>query len=614
MQDDTREMLAGAIHSSESIPSQVDLDRILQEQRRSWMSGKPFSVEDLLHRYPELSGQQDGMVDVIYAEYALREELGQTPDENEYYRRFPDHRDALSRQFQLDRLLLGEPPPPSMENEDNERIPDRIGKYRILSLLDSAGQSRIYRGLHPTLNKEVIVKVCPKTQRTDPDKQRFRQEGQILANPDHPNLIRVHDLDYDGDRVFLVMDYVPGQSLWQRFSQQTCSPEQTITIIRQVADALAHLHKHGIIHLDVTPRNIIIGDDGTVHLIDFGLVRYLRWFQTNDDEIGLTGTPEFMAPEQAKGERNKTGPRTDIFGLGGVLYFLLTGQTPIPGDTLPEVLANARRGDIDLSLLESSRIPHSLAHVCRVALAIDPKQRFPDMETLSAEIANERKSKTNRSRPLLAVLSALVLTVLVFVLTTFWPTPEPEKHPTPIQAVPSSKTPRIAVQVWAPNGYRPLTNIVPLQTGDKLQFRIRCPDHMYCGLFHLGTSGKLQLLGQSLPGTDRVISYPKDPDKSVPLVGKPGTELLLLCCKRNQPVTLADVADKLPKGISLSPLSPYTVLRLTGDGITQLTKSRDLGKPRDTSNPEKLAREQLEGIRLQLSSMDYWEGLAFAHQ
>src|SRR5262249_39835795 len=172
-------------------------------------------------------------------------------------------------------------------------------------------------------------------------------EGRLLAELDHPNLARVYDLDFHQDRAFLVMEYVRGRSLDQYAKQEPLTPPRAAGLVAQGARALALLHRRGVLHLDIKPRNIVMDEAGRPRLIDFGLARLRHaWAAERDEADQIGGTVPYMAPEQARGQSAGLGPRSDVFGLGATLYFLLVGRAPFAGGGWKAARARARAGGI----------------------------------------------------------------------------------------------------------------------------------------------------------------------------------------------------------------------------------------------------------------------------
>ncbi|HBP22246.1 MAG TPA: serine/threonine protein kinase, partial [Planctomycetes bacterium] len=194
--------------------------------------------------------------------------------------------------------------------------------------------------------------------------RRFKVEAEALASLDHPSIVRVHDAGHDpatGCHYF-AMEYVEGGALNERLATRgPFAPEEAARLGRDLADALAHAHARGVLHRDVKPRNVLLSRQGRVLLTDFGLVR-----RTDPEAERLTrtgeivGTPGYMSPEQASGERSRIGPASDVYGLGATLFAVLTGDAPFTGESSVNVLTavlrepapppSSRRPEVDAAL------------------------------------------------------------------------------------------------------------------------------------------------------------------------------------------------------------------------------------------------------------------------
>jgi serine/threonine protein kinase len=209
-------------------------------------------------------------------------------------------------------------------------------RYRITALLARGGMAAIYRGWHTTLNKPIAIKeMCPQPGidiRTLAHLRRqFKQEASALARLEHPNLVNVLDFFEEGDKAYLVMDLIEGESLAERIERDGALPEdQVLQWANQLLNALAHCHSQGIIHRDVKPANIIIRPDGRPVLVDFGLVKLWDPDDPNTKTVMQSmGTPEYAPPEQYGARPGHTDPRSDLYGLGATLYHALAGDTPM---------------------------------------------------------------------------------------------------------------------------------------------------------------------------------------------------------------------------------------------------------------------------------------------
>lgn len=256
-----------------------------------------------------------------------------------------------------------------------EPMPESIGRYRIVNLLGIGGQCVVYRAIHSDLYVDVVIKLARKPLKAGGvDKNLLHKEGQMLAGMHHENLVQVYDIDFYKDHPWLAMELVRGRTLEEIAQKKPYPPKQAASVVAALAKALAYLDPLGIVHQDIKPENIMIDEAGRPRLIDFGLARmHDIWSDGANDPVG--GTLAYLAPEQASSEEDRIGSATDVFGLGGVLYFLLTGKAPNSGTTPHEVLKQARLCLVDLRALAAPGIPKQLAQICRKALDADPAKR-----------------------------------------------------------------------------------------------------------------------------------------------------------------------------------------------------------------------------------------------
>ncbi|MGD2143566.1 MAG: serine/threonine-protein kinase, partial [Anaerolineae bacterium] len=208
-------------------------------------------------------------------------------------------------------------------------------RYRIVDRLGQGGMGAVYRAWDTRLDvavalKEMIPQPGLDSKRLDDLRRQFQQEAQILARLNHPNLVRVSDFFQQSGNVYLVMDFVEGESLVSRIRREgAVSESQVLAWTEQLLSALAYCHSEGIIHRDVKPHNVIIRRDDRAVLVDFGLVKL---WDPGDPRtrtaIHAMGTPEYAPPEQYDTHLGHTGPRSDVYSLGATMYHALTGQAP----------------------------------------------------------------------------------------------------------------------------------------------------------------------------------------------------------------------------------------------------------------------------------------------
>jgi serine/threonine protein kinase len=256
--------------------------------------------------------------------------------------------------------------------------PGAIGRYLVVEELGSGAQGKVYRVIHPRLGRDMVLKLG-RQPAGDDERASLVAEGRLLADLEHINLVKIYDLDFHNDRPFLVMEYIHGRNLEDYARDEPVTPRRAAELVAKLAGALAMVHRRGIIHRDIKPRNILIDEAGEPRLIDFGLARLRHaWSDRPDPTWG--GTLAYMAPEQARLEHDRTGPRSDVFGLGAVLYDLLTGQPPFVGETQDEVWDRAKRCEFEKETLRLARVRRRLRRICLKALAADPAQRYATAE------------------------------------------------------------------------------------------------------------------------------------------------------------------------------------------------------------------------------------------
>ena len=211
------------------------------------------------------------------------------------------------------------------------------GRYELEELAGTGGMSSVYRARDTLLERHVALKLLHEYHGADAESiERFRREARAVAQLSHPNIVTVIDRGEDGDRQFIVFEYVDGENLKELVAREGALPvRRALELAIQVGEGLACAHEHGVVHRDVKPQNVLLNGDGRAKVTDFGIARSL------DVDHGMTltgtviGTSSYIAPEQASGR--SVDERTDIYSLGVVLFELLTGDVPFPGESFVAV-------------------------------------------------------------------------------------------------------------------------------------------------------------------------------------------------------------------------------------------------------------------------------------
>ncbi|MBN1220556.1 MAG: protein kinase [Anaerolineae bacterium] len=253
-------------------------------------------------------------------------------------------------------------------------IGQTLGSYQIIEQIGEGGMATVFKAYQPALKREVALKVLPPYVATKEGfAERFTREAQAIGNLHHPNILPVHDFGQDKGYGYIVMRYIPQAKTLADVMKQPLDSGQIIHLTRQIADALDHAHQAGIVHRDIKPSNILLDGDWVL-LSDFGLAKMIETpSEITGAGVGI-GTPAYMSPEQAKGE--KVDHHTDIYSLGIILFEMLTGQVPHRAETPLATVMKRISEPLPSPRSLNPAIPDDVEAVLFKALATNPAQRF----------------------------------------------------------------------------------------------------------------------------------------------------------------------------------------------------------------------------------------------
>ena len=291
----------------------------------------------------------------------------------------------------------------------------RIGSYEILAPLGAGGMGEVYRARDSKLGREVAIKVLPDAVEGDLERiARFEREAKSLAALNHPHIATLFGMERDGDRHFLVMELVAGDTLADRLRAGPFPVAEVLVIARQIADALEAAHERGIVHRDLKPANVKVTPDGSVKVLDFGLAKAVETGPGSPPQLSqsptlsvvatsagvILGTAPYMSPEQAKGM--PADHRSDVFSFGAVLYELLTGKPAFTGESVADTLASVLAREPDWSALPPS-LDSRVSRLLERCLAKSRRQRWQAIGDVRAEIEFMQAAPTDplaaQSRP-----------------------------------------------------------------------------------------------------------------------------------------------------------------------------------------------------------------------
>src|SRR4029077_19213793 len=272
---------------------------------------------------------------------------------------------------------------PETINAFGERVPPStriladFGDYELLEVLGRGGQGVVYRARQKSLNRTVALKVIGLGHwASDAHLKRFRREAEAAASLDHSGIVPIYEVGERDGSCYFSMKLIEGGQLDEIAKQEPMPIRRAVELIAKVARTVHYAHEHGILHRDIKPGNILLDQKDEPHLTDFGLARLVETESTVTRTKEVLGTPSYMAPEQAVGETRNLTRATDVYGLGAVLYQLLTGHPPFAGGTTYETVKLLLETEPRQPRLLNPKVDRDLSAICLKCLEKDPKRRY----------------------------------------------------------------------------------------------------------------------------------------------------------------------------------------------------------------------------------------------
>jgi len=407
-------------------PSQAQhVDRVCLDFEAAW---KRPRIEDYLGDVGE--PQRSVLLrELLAVELAYRLRSGEPPAPEEYQARFPEHAaliDAVFAEVIPEGAAVPPAPaatgrcgpapetgadpsrtspelaPPQADSvpsiKQSPSLPEIPG-YKVLKLLGRGGMGVVYKARQVALKRLVALKITLTGGHAGPQElARFRTEAEAIARLQHANIVQIYEVGDSGGLPYFTLEYVPGGSLSARLAKSPQQPRAAARLVEQLACAVHYAHQQGIMHRDLKPANVLLAEDSTPKVTDFGLAKQVEGGPGLTQSGAIMGTPSYMAPEQARGETKAVGPAADVYALGAILYECLTGRPPFRGPTSADTLMQVLNQEpVPVRRLQP-KVPKDLETICYKCLQKEPHKRYASAEELAEDLRRFQAGEPIRAR------------------------------------------------------------------------------------------------------------------------------------------------------------------------------------------------------------------------
>lgn len=468
--------------SPQEMSPQDLVDRASDELRTLVLSHQTDACETIFERFPELHSHPDGILEIIYLEYVLRQEANPTEDAaslvSEYTQRFPEYADDIVKLLEVNQAFSslgltssGSHSSPgqlhALGRMDWDAPIGRIGEYQLQEVLGQGGMGVVYRAVQARLGRDVAIKTIAAERVDGAAIARFQKEAELASSLQHPNIAQIYEVGMHCEVPFYSMEYVSGGSLAQFLHDQPLRPDLSARLVAVLGRAIDHAHSRGIIHRDLKPANILLSPstrpealelpdarplaEGKASgelveryepkIVDFGLAIQISSKQdATHASAGRSvsakgpaiGTPSYMAPEQIEAALGAIGPETDVYALGAILYHALVGRPPFYAASSHETLRQVLHEEPVPPRRLQPRISGDLETICLKCLKKSPATRYASANELANDLQRYLDGKPIQARPAAyperaykwairhPSLMALIAAMTVAIMLTTW--------------------------------------------------------------------------------------------------------------------------------------------------------------------------------------------------
>lgn len=385
------------------------IDRICDTFEEAWRQGEQPSIEEYLEAVPQPLRSRL-FAELLRSDLEMRFNAEATVDTSIYLSRFPERKEEIRaviaeyRQENLGRsprqkTQVGSPsthPTANVRQEGSTR--GRYGRYQLLEEIARGGMGVVFKAYDAKLQRTVALKmILDRNLASEEAIRRFYAEAETAAGLNHPGIVPIHDVGEQEGQHYYAMGFVEGPTLSRELESRQFDVDESAQLVLELARAVGYAHDHGVVHRDLKPGNILLSAEGRPLIADFGLAKRTDQISQLSVDGQILGTPGYMAPEQAAGDVEQSGPAADIYGLGAILYHLFTGHPPFR--TGFDSLASVLEQDPVPPRTLNRRVPRDLNVICMKCLNKNPANRYASAEDLACDIQRYLDGELIQARP-----------------------------------------------------------------------------------------------------------------------------------------------------------------------------------------------------------------------
>lgn len=401
-------------------PDGYRLDRLCDEFERRWSSGETPRIEDVLG---DATANLKGLFDeLLRLELEFRRQHGEQPELAEYLQRFPQQESIVRTAFgDVAASTLASP-----EEDSSIALPELPG-YMLLGELGRGGMGVVYKARQIQLNRLVAIKTIRAGELASPEEiKRFLAEAEAAAKLNHPHIVPIHEIGEQAGLHFFSMGFVDGPSVKERLAAEgIIEPKEAARLVATLAEAVHYAHQRGVVHRDLKPANVLLqvesgepnvesptseivppkssrnAQPSTLHprITDFGLAKRIDADSSMTATGQVLGTPSFMPPEQASGDADRVGPRSDVYSLGAILYALVTGRPPFQAANVIETLKQVLESEPVSPRQLNPSVDRDLETICLKCLEKEPDKRYATARDLADDLGRYLRNEPISARP-----------------------------------------------------------------------------------------------------------------------------------------------------------------------------------------------------------------------